>query len=150
MSAKVVRGLTEKLPLTGADWLLVKKRLNVGEQRAYFARLYIAGADGQFRVNPLETRRATVVAYLLDWNLVEEDGSLLPSVRNESPETVMGILDSLDPEMFGEICDAIETHIGKEQAARDQEKNARTATRNDAQISRSPSEPVGASTGSVN
>jgi hypothetical protein len=134
--ARIVRPLTERLLLgTTGEWLLVKKRLNVGEQRAYFARLYIAGADGIMRANPLNIGAATVLAYLLDWNLTEDNGEPLPSIRDESPDAVATILDSLDPETFAEIREAIDAHVDKETKAREQEKNAKAGRTTSAETS---------------
>jgi hypothetical protein len=98
------------------DWIEVKKRLNTGEQRAAFARLYVSTADGRMRVNPLEAGMVQASAHLVDWSLSE-----FP-IRGKSVEEIESALNALDPDDFAEIRQAVEAHADATQAERDAEK----------------------------
>jgi hypothetical protein len=97
---------TATLTLANGDTLIVRRRLNSGEQRAAFGRLYSAGVDGALRVDPLQVDMATVTAYLLDWHLKDDD---VP-IRGLSMEDLTATLNNLTPEDFIEIKQAIEAH----------------------------------------
>ena len=148
-TSRFVRPETKTLTLGNGDTLLVKKRLNHGEQRAAFARLCLAGADGTVRVNPLSTGMAQVTAYLLDWSLKDNDGRQV-KIQGVSVDDLTAALDNLSPEDFAEIRAAIEDHEAAMAAERAQEKNERDGVPNEPAISPSPSAVAGASSGSVN
>lgn len=135
---------TVRLELTGGDWIRVKERLNVGEQRAAHHRMMIHGTDGSVKVNPLEVGIAIIVAYLVDWSNAD-----MP-IRGASVDDVTAILNNLDIDSFSEIRDAIEAHEAAMTAERDQEKKVPTAGSNGAATSPWPSAVAGASTGSEN
>jgi len=121
-----VRPETRVLPLVLDDGshetITVRRRLNAGEQRAMFHRMYIAGVDGKLRVNPLGTAMATVTAFLLDWTLCDDDGARV-EIAGLSPDELTSHLDALDPETFVAIRDAIDAHAeGEERARRDEKK----------------------------
>lgn len=107
--SRFVRPETVTIPISRGDTLTVRKRLNAGERRAAYARMYIQGEDGRLRVNALHTGIALVVAYLLDWSLVDDDGRRV-EIRALSAEDLTRMLDALDPESFQEIKEAIEAH----------------------------------------
>jgi hypothetical protein len=100
----------DKVTLTLADGnrLIVRKELNTGEQRAAFNRLYTQGADGKMRVDPMATGLNLVLAYLLDWNVIDEDGPV--EIRGLAGDELAAILNRLDPASFTEIKEAIEQH----------------------------------------
>ena len=119
--SRFVRPETATLALSDGDTLIVRKRLTYGEQRASYSRMYMAGLDGRLRVNPFETGRALVVAYLLDWSLCDDDGQRV-EIRGQPTETIEGAIDALSPEDFDEIRTAIETHEKAMLAEREAEK----------------------------
>lgn len=138
-----------RLPLSDGDWIEVKRRLNAGEQRAMFARMYEAGVDGNLRLNTLQQGIAKVTAYLLDWSLVGLDGKVIP-VADASIETITAALDSIDIDSFREIRKAIEAHEEAQAAVRAQEKNDRDGEKARSAISTSHSGVAGALSGSAN
>lgn len=135
------------LPLTDGDTLTVKRRLTAGEQRAMFARMYHT-VGGVTRVNQLQVPSATIVAYLVDWTLTDGHGQPV-SVRGLPPEDVAGILDSLTPEDFKEIADAIDAHSEAMEAFRAAEKKTRPGAAASKPTSPSPADLVGATSGSA-
>ena len=107
--SRVVRPETKRLVISKGDWLLVKRRLNTGEKRRYFAAIYHDNAGGRLTVAPLQTGVALVVAYLLDWSLVDEAGAVIP-ILDTDDATKLAAIDALDYDSFLEIKRAIEAH----------------------------------------
>jgi hypothetical protein len=120
--SRFVRPDTAILKISKGDTLTVKRRLSHGEQRASFARMYLAGADGTLKVNPFNIGMALVTAYLLDWSLTDDDGRPVP-IRGVSAEELAFALDQLSPEDFAEIRTAIETHVAAMDAERAAEQH---------------------------
>jgi hypothetical protein len=149
MASRMVRPETTTLQISGGDWLLVKKRLNNGEQRAMFARMYLEGSDGALHVNPLQTGISKVLAYLVDWSLTDLQGKQIV-ILNQSIDAVICGLDAIDPDSFAEIKTAIETHEAAMRAEREQEKNAQAGETTSAATSPSLSAAGGVSSGSGN
>lgn len=145
MASRVVRPETKTLQISGGDWLLVKKRLNSGEQRESYARMSLPGT---LRVNPMATGIALIVAYLLDWSLTDEDGQTLV-IRGVNADALTAHVNRIDYESFVEIKEAIEQHEQAMAVERAVEKNALAGEKNGPAISPSPSEPAGASSGSA-
>ena len=137
------------LPLTQGDSITVKTRLSAGEQHEAYARMYLAGVDGKLHANPLQSGRALMTAYLVDWNLKDDDGALVP-IRGLTIAELESVLGSLDPESFAEIKTAIQTHEASQAAAREAEKKSRDGSPGADPISRSPSVSAGELIGSVN
>lgn len=108
-TSRVVRPETSRLEISGGDYLIVKKRLNAGEQRRQFAKIYRDNAAGRMTVDPLQTGVALVVSYLLDWSLVDETGAIIP-IRDTDDAAKTAALDALDYDSFVEIKVAIEAH----------------------------------------
>lgn len=146
MRSRFVRPETTTLQLSGGDWLIVKQRLTSGEQRAAYARMWIAGADGSRKVDPLGTGLAQITAYLLDWSLVGLDEK--PWVIRDQPiDVVVSALNALDMESFVEIREAIETHEAAILAVREEEKKRiQIGDPSSEAISPSPSDVDGQST----
>jgi len=144
-----VRPETKRLDLSDGQWLLIKERLNVGEERAMNARLYFTGDDGQLHVNLLQVGVAIVTAHLLDWSLTDDDGKPIP-IRGLSAGDMQQVLDNLLPERYAEIRKAVEAHDDAVRAARTQEKKLPAGESAPAATSPSPSVADGALTGSVN
>ena len=116
MSDWFVRPETVKLDLVEGEWILVKQRLNAGEQRSMFRRLYLAGADGEFRVNPDTVPTAFILAYLVDWSLTDATGHKVEILQQPS-DVVEEAIDALDPEKFANIKTAIEAHDDRRRCA---------------------------------
>jgi hypothetical protein len=141
---RFVRPETCILTLANGERLTVKKRLSSGEHRAMFARMYLKAADGTLKVNPLEMGIALVTAYLIDWSF-EDDDQAPVRIRGLSVDELTSVLDTLAPEDFAEVREAIEAH-----AAREEKKRTTAATPTAAVTLPLPSEPAGPSSKSVN
>jgi len=119
---------TVRLELEEGQWLRVKRRLNAGETRGVFRRLYLQAEDGTLKLNPDTVGTTLVVAYLVDWSLTDARGE--PVVIAQQPAAVLeAALDALDPDKFALIKAAVDAHDERERLARDEEKKTRsTAT----------------------
>jgi hypothetical protein len=147
--SRFVKPETTTLKISRGDTLTVKRRLNSGEQRAAFARMAVAGVDGQRRIDSTEVGRSLMVAYLVDWSLTDDDGKRV-EIADLPPDAVASVLDALDPESFVEIREAIEAHDASIRAEREQEKNGQGGGKESSAISPSPEPLAGATSGSVN
>lgn len=145
MSTRVVRPETARLTISRGEWLLVKKRLNHGEQQDAFAYRYTSDVLGT-RINLRRTGMEFVLAYLIDWNLTGLDDKPLV-IAGRPIEDVEAALMAIDPESFQEIKTAIDQHVEAMAAAREQEKNARDGGKDESAISPSPSAVAGLSSG---
>lgn len=121
---RFVRPETVTLHISDGDTLVVKKRLNTGERRAMFAAMATEGEDGDLKLNRLKVGIATILAFLVDWSLRDDEGKPVV-IRDQPADIIMAILDALDTDSFKEILDAIEGHERTMAAEREQEKNAR-------------------------
>jgi hypothetical protein len=135
MGSRFVRPDTDTLTLANGDTLTVKRRLTHGERAAAMARITALQSGAGM---------ALVTAYLLDWHLAEDD---VP-IRGVPVDELASVLDTLSPEDFAEILDAIETHIAAKTAERTAEKNETAGETTPAATSPSPSAAVGVLTGS--
>ena len=123
--SRIVRPECTVLPISEGDTLTVKRRLTAGEQRDSFARMYRMNEAGDLRVDPLQSGIAVILAYLVDWTLVDPEGRLI-EIRGHPAEDVIAALDAIDPDSFREIKIAIETHEQRMIAERAEEKKTRT------------------------
>jgi len=99
-----------RIPLTGGDWITVKRELTAGEQRRVFARSakpVIAGE--KIEIDLEKTGVIRMAAYLIDWSFVDDAGKPV-AIRDMPMEYVIDVLHSLDAESFAEILTAIDTH----------------------------------------
>jgi len=119
--SRIVRPETTTLPISDGDWLLVKKRLNNGEQRQRLARLYRYAPDGTTQIDPLQIGLSTILAYLLDWSLVDPNGAQI-AIAGKGVDDITAALDAIDPESFREIREAIEAHAEAMEAERETQK----------------------------
>jgi len=133
------------LRLANGDTLTVKRRLTAGEQRAMFARM--CNADG-LTVDRFQISLATMLAYLVDWSLADDDGRPVP-IRGLPPEDVAVVLDTLTPEDFREIASAIDAHSEAMEAFRSAEKKSPAGDTASPTTSPSPADLVGATSGSA-
>jgi hypothetical protein len=140
MGSRFVRPETVKLDLSNGDWVLIRKRLSAGEQRDAFNRAYVQGANGEFVVHPGRIGLSMLSAYLLDWSLTDGDGQQVV-IRGESVDVVEATLNSLDPDDFTELRQAVEQHEQRMIAERDAQKKTRAGVTTSSAISDSQSVP---------
>ncbi len=138
MTSRFVRPDTKTLTLANGDTLLVKRRMNHGEQRDAFLRM---------RSNAVNAVDAMIVAYLLDWSLTDDDGRPIV-IRDRPADEVQASLDNLDPDDFQEIKRAIEDHETAVMAERDAEKKQQGGEKESSATSPSPDAVAGATSGS--
>ena len=121
MSSRFVLPGMVRLPLSGGDYLDIKRRLNVGEERRVFARCVKKMVAGeQAEIDPEQVGKTRICEFILGWGgpgFVMPDGS--PVEFSEA-----ALLD-LDAETYREIVDAIDAHEKAETALRDAEKNVK-------------------------
>lgn len=131
MGCRVVRPKEVTLSISDGDWLRVKKRLTAGEAREQFARILQNAPAGVLpTLDSMQVGLSRILAYLLDWSLIDEKGNVLPlrNAKGELSEDIMtASLNSIDPESFSEIQKAIADHEAAMDAEREQEKNAKAA-----------------------
>lgn len=111
---RVVRPGTSRLPLSGGDWIDVRRELNAGE---YFD-LLVAMSDRQ----PF----AKLLAYIVAWSLVGLDDAVLAFGPELPDEERRAILRSLDKATFRELVAVVDRHERDEEAALDAKKNGPT------------------------
>lgn len=108
-----------RLSLSDGDWIDVKRRLNIGEQRAMFAQIYLSkAADQPVQMEVSKVGVARVAAYVIGWSFTDAAGKPVAY----SPQTI----DALDPTSFVEVLEAVDAHIAREDEQRAAEKNATT------------------------
>lgn len=143
---RFVRPAIDILPISHGDTLTVRRRLTHGEEQDAYARMYLAGVDGQLKVNPLQAGMALVTSYLLDWTLRDEDGKVVPILDKPMSE-LEATLRALAPEDFSEVKAAIEAHEQRQMTARLEGKQPDGEKKSPA-ISPSPDAAGGATNGS--
>ena len=100
-----------RLPLSGGDWITVKKHLTAGEQRRAETRLLKATpAGGLPQVNWELVQLSPVVEYLIDWSFVDDAGHPVP-IHDLPADVLIDILNSLDSDSFTEIVNALNAHV---------------------------------------
>ena len=109
MSIRIRRPETARLDLPSGDWIIVKKFLTAGDERAMFWRMLRQGFDGKDKIDPLLVANAKIVAYLLDWSVSDADGNPV-IIRDEGPDSIASIVDMLDPDDCRMIANAINDH----------------------------------------
>jgi hypothetical protein len=131
---RIVRPDKTRIVLSDGDWIDIKARLNAGEQRDMFARMVTNDMNvntdghvgGTMEIDPIKGPTAQVLAYLLDWNVKDDDGQVV-DIKGQPAELVAGALDMLDPDDYQEIVGVIQAHDHANRAARSQEKKRRSA-----------------------
>lgn len=150
MRSRFVQPHTDVLTLPNGDTLIVKRRLNIGEQRESYRACSTLTEDDDGSVkrvpDPHLIGIAKVAAYLVDWNLAGDDAP----VRGLDFQARFALLDNLEPEDFYEIKDAIDAHEAAMIAERVAEKNGQAGERNGLAISPLPSNAAGPLTLSAN
>lgn len=119
MSRRMRRPETVRIELTRGDWIVVKKHLTAGEQRAMFAGMM--REDGE-SIDRVKVGLSRILVYLLDWSFEDFDGK--PLVIRDQPESVVAsILNAIDADAFSEVLKAIEAHGDAMDTEREKEKN---------------------------
>lgn len=121
--SRFVKAETVVLSVSGKDTLVVKKRLNRGEEAEMYSRMRAPGDIGA-RADSLRVALERVLAYLLDWSFADDDGRPVP-YRDLDRDGRIATLNNLDPDDFAEIREAIDQHEAAVEAAREAEKKAR-------------------------
>lgn len=136
MGSRYVTPDTITLKISNNDTLTVKQRLNTGEERM---------RRQMERTATLEDL-AIVLAYLVDWSLTYPDGGRI-EIKGLSSKDVVSKIDTIDPQSFDEIRDAIVAHEDAMKAEREQEKKLQSTGATVQPISRSLSGAAGVLTG---
>lgn len=121
MRSRMRRPETVRIDISDGDYLIVKKHLTAGEQRGMFARMI---RDERDTVNPLKVGMSQILAYLLDWSLIDLDGKPV-KIADQPESAVQAALDAIDVESFDEILTAIKQHEAAMKAEREKEKKQR-------------------------
>jgi hypothetical protein len=128
VDSRIVAPGTTRLTLSRGDWLLVKQRLNAGETLDLFERaapgIDVTAPGVLQRLPPSKVGMAIILAYLLDWSLVDPQGTPIP-IRGATPEEIEAALRLLDFDSFIEVMNTITAH----DAAMRQEKKRSTDAR---------------------
>lgn len=135
MGSWFVRPEVIRVPLSDGEWITLKKRLTAGESRDAFARMCLQGVE-PLTVSPLQVGLATMLAYLVEWSLTDDDGQPV-SLANQPIEIVERYLNLLEPERFEEIREAVLQHERDQVAARAEQKKTRAGATASPSISRS-------------
>jgi len=134
--SRFVKGKTTVLTLANGDTLVVKERLNRGEEAISIARM---------RGERTRASICSVIAYLLDWTLKDEQ----PPIFGLSDDDKEKVLDNLDPDDFDEIKAVIYAHERTVQQARDDAKKIRDGVTASSATLPSPSTSAGPTTPST-
>ena len=116
---RFVQPEVQRLSLSDGDWIEVKKRLSVGEERAAFQAIVgeINPSSGWRRPNVEMLGIAEMAAYIVAWSF--RDGDDRPVAVSVSA------IKQLDSETFKEIEALLEQHVAAIDAALVTEKNAK-------------------------
>lgn len=126
------------------DWVIVKAKLNAGEQALMFSDVVKEARAGEVVLLDTELTQFTrMKQYLIGWSATLADG------KTPAPIT-LGALRSLDLDKFRAINKAIDYHVERLEAARVARKNSQGGAIASPAISPSPSDVAGASIGSEN
>jgi hypothetical protein len=99
-----------RIPLSGGDWIEIKRRLTAGETKRVQARMLKNSYAGEKMEIDFEMAEVSqVIEYLADWSFVDEAGQPV-KIRDTAPEYMAGAVRSLDPDTFREIVEAIAAH----------------------------------------
>jgi hypothetical protein len=136
--------------LSEDNWILVKKRLNAGEQRQLYARMYKRVRAGEAaELDPLQMDLAPILAYLVDWSLTDAEGKPV-IIRGLPADQLTATLNALGYPRFLEIMHAITRHQADMDAEREAEKKTLMSGPPSSAISPSRSAADGGTNGSAN
>jgi hypothetical protein len=138
MSSRYRRPESVKLEISQGDWLLVKRHLTQSDVHQIWERSSkrkLAGEKTELDIDGLATSQ--LVAYLLDWSLVDPDDKPVV-IRDQPPEVVHRALVALPTLDFTEIRDAVQAHAAAMEQEELAEKNGRGDATTSSAISASP------------
>jgi hypothetical protein len=149
MAPRFVQPMTTTLKISGGATLIVKRRLNWGEHNDLMESMASprTPGDAELRANPFAVRLNTVLAYLVDWTLVDEDGAPVPILKKPDAEVRL-ILRELEQDVMEEIYLAISAHQAAQEKEREAEKNGQGGASVSLAISPSPDAAAGGMSGS--
>jgi len=98
MSLRVRRPETIRIALSDGEWILVKKYLTAGEQRAIFRRMMRDGVTGD-QIDSVRVGWSKMVGYLLDWSATDPDGKLI-AIHDKSEDEIGAALDAMPVDAF--------------------------------------------------
>lgn len=107
MTGAFVTGEPVRLDLGAGDWIEVKAMLSFGERQRLLGSLLRAsvgeaGGTPSVAVDMAEAAIAKVAAWLVDWNLKDDDGRAVPLSR--------AAIEHLDPAVADAITALIDAH----------------------------------------
>lgn len=111
---------TVRLELSDGDWLLVKKYLTAGEQRAIFRRMMRDGMTGD-QIDSVRVGWSKIIGYLLDWSVLDADGNKV-EIMGKSDDEIGSAIDALPVDGFKEVLRAVEQHEDAMTKALEEEK----------------------------
>lgn len=117
--SRFMKPATVVLRISENETLVVKKRLSRGEQAEMFALMRAPGHLG-LQADAMRVSLERVLAYLVDWSITD-NGKPVP-YRDIDRQGRIDTLNSMTPEGFIEIRDAIDHHIATEDEAIEAEK----------------------------
>lgn len=118
----------ERLLLSDGDWVEVKRRLSVGEERAAFQAIVgQINQDGWRKPNVELVGIAEMFAYLVDWSFTGDD--------DKPVKLTIDAIQNLDPDDYKELEDALDAHKKRMEAEREAQKNARGGASESSSIS---------------
>ena len=119
-----------RLEISEGDWVEIKKELNVGEEKAMYAKCIsdmssVAGDPLKSSLDPAMLAFSLTEAYLVNWSFArEEDGKVTPVELSPSS------IKALDQSSFDEIEAAIAKHLeGQEKKETSPKPKRRTKSR---------------------
>jgi hypothetical protein len=121
----------DRLELSDGDFIIVKRELNLEEERRIMARMAKTVKAGQTLELDLEQFGIVeVLEYVVEWGgpgFQDSNGRLVPFSS--------ATLRNIRPAKFNEITEALDTHKTLQSAFRDAEKNAQDGAINSSAIS---------------
>jgi len=124
---------TLRIDIGDGDWIVVKKRLSIGEaRRAQASLIKEVRADGRITPNMETIGKAEVIAYLVDWSFGDKQGR---SVRIDDDLKKAAAIDNLTQEDFAIVSEAVSKHVAAMEVERESEKNARDGGSDTSRIS---------------
>ncbi len=116
MGCAFVQPEVVRLPLSGGEYIDVKKELTAKEQRHMFAGMIRTMTAGEkVELEPENVGRTKVSAYLVAWSFTDADGKPVPVTE--------GAIDSLKSWRYSEIVKRIDAHEAEIEAGQKNEQD---------------------------
>jgi len=118
---RTVKPETIQIPISDGDYIVVKKRLNYGEStKAKATIVKDFHADGRVTPDFEVVEIAQVLAYLVEWSLVDEHGQQIPI---DTHQKRLAAINAQDTATIRELIDAVDAHVKAMDEERAAEKN---------------------------